>query len=156
MLAELARWLRLLGYDAHYDKELTDDELISCSKTENRILLTSDLGLFKKAIKQGVRSLLLRPDNLANRLAIVAKTCELELRLDPANSRCPICNGRIREHTDLNELRKKVPTKVLNASKEFWVCTNCGKIYWIGGHWRNITRTVNEVKLILQQQPSAQ
>jgi uncharacterized protein with PIN domain len=154
MLGELARWLRLLGYDTHYDKGLTDDELISRSKTENRILLTSDLELFRKAIKQGAHSLLIKPGNLASRLAVVAKKYGLELRLDPANSRCPICNGKIREHTDMNELRKKVPTRVLNANKEFWVCTVCGKTYWIGGHWKNITKTISEVKLILQQQSS--
>jgi uncharacterized protein with PIN domain len=154
MLGELTRWLRLLGYDTDYDKGPTDDELISRSRKENRILLTSDLELFRKAIKQGVRSLLIKPGNLASRLAVVAKKYGLELRLDPAKSRCPICNGKIREYTDVNELRKKIPTKVLNANKEFWVCTDCGKIYWIGGHWRNITRTINEAKLILHQQPS--
>nr|MDO8100319.1 Mut7-C RNAse domain-containing protein [Candidatus Njordarchaeota archaeon] len=151
MLGELARWLRLLGYDTHYDKELTDNELVSRSKTENRILVTSDQELFRKAIKLGTRALLVKPDNLANRLAILAKTYDLELRLDPANSRCPICNGEIREHTDMNELRKNVPKKVLNENREFWVCNNCGKIYWIGGHWKNIARTIHKVRQILHE-----
>jgi len=156
MLGELARWLRLLGYDTHYSKELADDELISTSKRENRVLLTSDQELYRKTVKHGVRSLLLKPDNLINRLTAIAKTYELKLKLDPTNSRCPICNGQIREGTDVDKLRRKVPLNVINMNKEFWVCTNCGKTYWIGGHWKNITRTINEVKRILQQQPSTQ
>jgi uncharacterized protein with PIN domain len=154
MLGELARWLRLLGYDTHYSKELNDDELISRSERENRVLLTSDQELYKKTVKHGTNSLLLKPDSLINRLTTIAKTFKLELKLDPKNSRCPICNGEIRENADVNELQTKVPSKVLKTNKEFWICTNCGKVYWIGGHWKNITRTINDVKLILHQKSS--
>lgn len=156
MLGELARWLRLLGYDTHYSKELTDDDLISHSKGENRTLLTSDQELYRKATKRGAHSLLLRPDALEKRLATLTKTCKLELKLDPTNSRCPICNGEIREDTDIDELRKKVPLGVLDKNKKFWTCINCGKAYWIGGHWKNIIRTINEVKRILQEQSPPQ
>ncbi|MGC8936370.1 MAG: DUF5615 family PIN-like protein, partial [Candidatus Methanomethylicaceae archaeon] len=51
MLGRLARWLRLLGYDTAYDQTLDDEKLIEIAKRENRILLTRDGKLFKRASK---------------------------------------------------------------------------------------------------------
>jgi uncharacterized protein with PIN domain len=153
MLGELARWLRLLGYDTRYLKDVTDQELIEYSKREKRVLLTCDQELDRRAVKEGASSFLLRPDSLVNRLATLAKTYGLDLSLSPTNSRCPTCNGKVREISDMAELKGRVPSKVQERNQEFWICTNCKKVYWVGGHWRRITKTINEVRELLVQRP---
>ncbi len=42
MLGTLARWLRVMGYDAVYEKDHNDDEIVDIAKREGRILLTRD------------------------------------------------------------------------------------------------------------------
>ncbi|WXG45774.1 MAG: Mut7-C RNAse domain-containing protein [Candidatus Atabeyarchaeum deiterrae] len=150
MLGDLARWLRLLGYDTHYSKDLDDEDLIEQSRSENRVLLTCDQSLHKKALKKGIVSLLLRPDTLVKRLAHLVTVYELEMNLDPTLSRCPLCNGEIEGATDKSKIVGKIPSKVIEENKEFWVCKNCGKIYWVGGHWENMRKTIEEVKHQLQ------
>jgi uncharacterized protein with PIN domain len=152
MLGELARWLRLLGYDTYYSKDLDDDELIEYSKKENRVLVTCDQTLHSRAMRKGVRVLLLRPDSLINRLAVLARTYGIDLGVKPEDSRCPLCNGEIHEVDDLTKLDGRVPSKVLNTNRKFWVCKDCNHVYWVGGHWRNIAKTVDEVKRLLNQQ----
>jgi uncharacterized protein with PIN domain len=149
MLGEMARWLRLLGYDAHYSKDLNDDELIEYSKRENRVLLTCDQKLHSRAVRKGAHSFLLKPENLVNRLALLARTYGIELRVNPDDSRCPICNGEICRVDDMTKLTGRVPSKVLDTKKEFWVCSKCGQVYWVGGHWKNIERTVDEARRLM-------
>jgi hypothetical protein len=151
MLGELARWLRLLGYDTYYSKDLTDEGLIEYSRSENRVLITCDQDLYSRAVRKGVRTLLLRPDNLVNRLALLAKIFGIELRVTPEDSRCPLCNGEISKVGDVTELIGRVPPKILSTNKEFWICSSCGQVYWIGGHWKNIRRSVEEAKRLTNQ-----
>ncbi|WXG43139.1 MAG: Mut7-C RNAse domain-containing protein [Promethearchaeati archaeon SRVP18_Atabeyarchaeia-1] len=152
MLGEVARWLRLLGYDADYLKDVTDQELINRSKRDGRVLLTSDQELQARATKEGIHSLLLQSGSVTSKLVALAKAYKLDLCLNPTNSRCPICNGKVREVCNTKELNDSVPSKVLDKNDEFWVCTKCNKVYWVGGHWKNITRTINEVKDLLREQ----
>ena len=42
MLGRLARWLRVLGFDAAYRKELPGDRLLTLAAREDRVLLTRD------------------------------------------------------------------------------------------------------------------
>jgi hypothetical protein len=149
MLGELARWLRLLGYDTYYSKDLSDDELIEHSKREDRVLVTCDQDLHSRAVRKGVRTLLLRPGSLVNRLALLAKVYGIELGVNPENSRCPVCNGEISKADDMTKLVGRVPPKVLSTNKQFWICSKCGQVYWIGGHWKNINRSVEEAKRLL-------
>jgi uncharacterized protein with PIN domain len=155
MLGELARWLRLLGYDTYYSKDLCDEELIQNSIADRRVLLTSDQELHRRALKMGASSFLLGPGRLVEKLAALAKTYDLDLNINPASSRCPICNGGLRETSDVAELSVGVPATVQERQQKFWVCTNCNKAYWVGGHWKNITKTINDIKNLLEGQPSA-
>ncbi|MGD8599578.1 MAG: Mut7-C RNAse domain-containing protein [Anaerolineae bacterium] len=42
MLGTLAKWLRILGYDTHYDPTLDDHQLVRLARAEDRVLLTRD------------------------------------------------------------------------------------------------------------------
>ena len=49
MLGKLAKWLKILGFDALFFSKLADDELLALAAKEGRVLLTKDTGLNQKA-----------------------------------------------------------------------------------------------------------
>jgi hypothetical protein len=57
MLGNIARKLRLLGYDSQYFSDIDDDKLIDNVKKENRIVVSSDEELIKKTKKLGMKSI---------------------------------------------------------------------------------------------------
>jgi len=151
MLGSLAKWLRLLGYDTLYSTSYNDAQIISIAARTKRIVVTSDKGLYRRAIKAGLRAVLLPESGVTESLARLASAGLIELRVDPSKSRCPLCNGVLKEVTDKNLVRGRVPPGALAKYSKFYVCTRCGHVYWEGGHWRNIRRIVEEAKLMSAQ-----
>ncbi|HIP66102.1 MAG TPA: hypothetical protein EYH08_06235 [Pyrodictium sp.] len=154
MLGDLARWLRMLGYDTIYDRNMPDWKQLEIAAEQGRILLTRDRGLYIRARKRGIRSLLVHGDNIVDRLYTVAKTFKLRLEIDPDNTRCPLCNTPLRR-VDKSEVRGRVPPKVYERHDTFWICSGCGQVYWRGGHWRGIIATLEEVKRRMGQRSRA-
>jgi hypothetical protein len=151
MLGSLAKWLRLLGYDTLYSTSYNDAQIISIAARAKRIMVTSDKGLYRRAIRAGLRAVLLPESGVTESLARLASAGLIELRVDPSKSRCPLCNGVLKEVTDKNLVRGRVPPGALAKYSKFYVCTRCGHVYWEGGHWRNIRRIVEEAKLMSAQ-----
>lgn len=138
MLGRLARWLRLYGYDTLYGIE-EDDEILRVASSENRVLLTRDSGLAKRAEKLGIKVFLLRSNSLEGQVKeLKANGVEFK-ELFPANARCPKCNGRINAVTK-EAVKGRVPENVYERYNEFYVCENCGQIYWPGRQWREMKR----------------
>jgi len=139
MVGRLARWLRLIGNDVIYSRDLTDNELIRRAVTEARILLTSDVELYRRAVADGADAFLVKGRTEAERLARIAKRFRIDLNIDATTSRCPTCNSTIRP-VKKEQVKEKVPPSTYEVFNEFWECTNkdCGKIYWQGSHWKKI------------------
>ena len=62
MLGRLAKWLRILGYDTAYIRNIRDTELIRLSLAEFRMILTRDTRLIKK---RGIKNYLFIMDPLS-------------------------------------------------------------------------------------------
>jgi len=139
MVGRLARWLRLIGNDVEYSRELADDELIRRAVAEARTLLTSDVELYRRAIADGAEAFLVKGRTEAERLARIAKRFKIDLNIDATTSRCPTCNAAIRP-VKKEQVKERVPPSTYEVFDEFWECTNsdCGKIYWQGSHWKKI------------------
>src|SRR5699024_149199 len=92
-LGKLARYLRIAGFDAAYQNDAEDDELIARMQTEQCILLTRDRKLLmRKVVRHGY---LPRSDNAAEQLEEVLRRFQLVDKIN-AFSRCPHCNGLLR------------------------------------------------------------
>ncbi|AEK73868.1 hypothetical protein GQS_09875 [Thermococcus sp. 4557] len=138
MLGRLARWLRLYGYDTLYGVE-DDDEIIRAALREGRVILTRDSGLAGRAEKRGVGVILLSSNSLEGQVEELMRF-GLEFReLFPANARCPKCNGLIRP-VSKEEVKDRVPESVYERYDEFYVCENCGQIYWPGRQWMEMLK----------------
>ncbi len=137
MNGDIARWLRIIGFDCIYLKgDKLDDKLIEIADKENRILLTSDKELFKKAIYRGVETHYIEQVRLEEKLKKIVDKYNLNEYIPKLEYRCPICNQKLVKATNI----KKVPPKVKEKHKIILYCKNCDKYYWRGGHWKKINK----------------
>jgi len=136
MLGSLARWLRIMGYDTAYARDVTDSELLVQARAEDRIVLTRDRQLAERA---GEGGMFVTSDDPAEQLAEVVG--RFGLRFDETRTRCTRCNGALLERTPA-EVKDRVPPLVLERQDAFLQCSWCGQIYWHGTHWDRIVEQV--------------
>jgi hypothetical protein len=152
MLGKLARWLRMIGYECTYMNDCEDRELLAMAKRDSLILLTSDAELFRTAVARGIESFLVEGRTETERLASLAERYGLNLSIDTAISRCPVCGWQLREASK-GAVESVVPPATFKVYQTFWVCTNpkCAKVYWQGSHWKRIEQTLASAKKILDK-----
>jgi len=142
MLGRLATWLRLLGCDVEYFREITDEELVERASRDGRVILTRDLELSRRRKARG-NHFLVRGDGYREQLRQVVE----RFSIDPFArilTRCLRCNLPL-ERIDPTEARRRVPPFVYETQREFRGCGRCGRIYWRGTHRFNAIRLVREM-----------
>lgn len=132
MLGRLARWLRLLGYDAAYLPDTDDLAVVRLARAEGRTVLTRDIGL---AARRGLDVLLIDSESLNPQLAQVLR--EVGSPPAPAAPRCMACNVPLVELSPAGA-EGRVPPYVLRAHEAFTECPHCRRVYWEGTHWQQI------------------
>lgn len=133
-LGRLARFLRLLGFDASWSRDATDETLAALAGSERRILLSRDRGLLKRREVQ--RGCLVRSQDPRRQLVEVAERYGLRDRLAPF-SRCMACNAPIS--------RLEGPPGRPEGSVRGG-CTSCGREYWRGAHWPALNAIVEGIR----------
>jgi uncharacterized protein with PIN domain len=140
MLGTLAKWLRILGYDAIYDPGLDDYPLMRLARAEDRVLLTRDGEL---ARRRGVRTLLIESQVLDEQLQQVLS--EFDLEPERSFSRCPVCN-EVLAPLDRQAARSRVPAYVAKTHEQFRLCPGCGRVYWQGSHWQQMEERLKALR----------
>ena len=145
MLGNIAKKLRLLGYDSEYYSDSKDEDLIFIAKDQNRILLTKDEPLLKKAKNKGITVIHIKNNNELEQLAQIFKNIKLSnVSASGNSSRCTDCNGKL-EVTEKSKILDRVPEGVLERIDNFWRCLKCEKIYWEGTHIERLQKFVDEL-----------
>ncbi|MEW6439507.1 MAG: Mut7-C RNAse domain-containing protein [bacterium] len=135
MLGRLARWLRILGWDTWYFREISDAELLDLHRTSGRVLLTRDTRLVRSP---GIgAAVLIRDDHWQNQILEVLRALALRIDAGRILTRCVVCNG-VLSGLSADEARGRIPDYVLGTQTRFHVCCRCRKIYWGGTHRRHI------------------
>lgn len=153
MLGRLARWLRVLGYDADWAGGRPDDELLAAAEAEGRLLLTRDTRLLeRRAIRRGrVRAHFVRHDHLEDQLGQLRE----ELGLAPVGPpRCLVCNSPLAP-VSAEEARPYVPPYVAATQTSFRYCPYCRRVMWPGTHWEEMRKLLRDVGVKLDQQERA-
>ncbi|MET1159990.1 MAG: Mut7-C RNAse domain-containing protein [Thermoprotei archaeon] len=153
MLGNIARWLRILGYDTLYRRDFKDWEILNIASRENRVIITRDTGLHRRALNKGIKSIYLAVDDIAERLAYIALLTGIRLYVDLEKSRCPLCNGELRK-VSKEKVKDRVPPRVYRFYSDFWICTRCGKVYWLGSHWVKIEEILEKARQLLDEYKS--
>jgi uncharacterized protein with PIN domain/sulfur carrier protein ThiS len=140
-LGKLARLLRLLGLDTWYRNDYDDAVLAELVAHHRRVLLTRDRGLLKRArVTHGyfVRG----TDPLLQAREVVARF-DLGRAVKPF-SRCTRCNGVIRA-VDGDEVSARLPRGTRERHRNYWLCRECGRIYWEGSHHARLQHVVAQI-----------
>lgn len=146
MLGNMARKLRLFGYDSIYFSTLEDKVLLKISLKDFRIVLTKDRQLHQQAIKTGCRCILIKGDDNFRNILHVLKECDINFIQPVPNpkTRCTLCNCVLMNY-DKSLLRDRIPKKVYDKATLFFQCTCCLKIYWDGIHIKNINTLIKNI-----------
>ncbi len=138
MLGTLAKWLRAMGFDVVYARDMADDEILRFAAAEDRIVISRDRQLC--ASREG--SVLLSSIDLDSQILSVLKLFPADEKL--FLSRCLVCNFQLAEAAR-TEAYDKVPENVLERHDRFWRCPGCGKFYWAGTHYEAMMRKAREL-----------
>ena len=143
MNGDIARWLRIIGFDCIYIiGDNLDEKLLEMAKKEKRILLTADRELYQQAIRKNIDALYTSGENLVGKLRKIFLKLNLKQYVDKIQYRCPICNNiLIKMKSDLLDL----PPNVKEKNPIVYYCPQCKKAYWKGSHWRNIRNVYKEL-----------
>ncbi len=147
MLNSLASWSRILGIDSDFASGRSDGELLSVAKKEGMILVTRDLRLHIRCQTSGVKAILIKSDAIEEQLAQLLKESGATVTF-PEKTRCAKCNGELAE-ADAESVKADVPEAVVRTHNKFWRCKSCNRVYWEGGHWKNIMRIYEKAKALM-------
>ncbi|OFW14078.1 MAG: twitching motility protein PilT [Acidobacteria bacterium RIFCSPLOWO2_02_FULL_67_21] len=140
-LGRLARYMRLVGLDATYLADASDDDIAALAAREGRIVLTRDRGLLKlRGVSRGywIRATMPRQ-----------QLVEVLHRFGPMRapfSRCLRCNAELREVPKAS-VESRLEPRTREYYQRFHECPRCHRIYWAGSHWQRLTRLVESTTL---------
>lgn len=132
-LGRLARWLRLLGWDAQLV------ERVPPAGRQGWVVLTRRRALAGRA---GV--LLLMSDLLEEQLSQVLDELDLEPLPEKRFSRCLDCNQQV-VVINKDEAMTQAPEHVLHTAPHFTRCPQCGKVFWPGSHGTRAEARLDEM-----------
>jgi uncharacterized protein with PIN domain len=143
-LGQLAKNLRMLGFDVLYRNDYSDAEVAHLAAIEERIVLTRDRDLLIR--KEIIRGCYLHAIAADVQIAEVIARFNLAAGAR-AFSRCLSCNGMLRV-VEKNAVAHRVPQSSREFYEHFLECETCTQIYWEGSH---VTRMRQRVARMLSR-----
>jgi hypothetical protein len=140
-LGRLAAYLRMGGFDTLYRNDYDDEELAQISNSEERILLTRDIGLLKRSMV--IQGYFIRETNPRRQLAEVMGRFDLFQSVIPFKH-CMKCNGLL-EPVAKEAILKKLPPGTSEFYDVFHRCQSCDQTYWKGAHYRRMQDLMNQI-----------
>jgi uncharacterized protein with PIN domain len=143
-LGGLARWLRAAGYEAFWQPDIGDDQLLLEAQSLPATLLTTDAMLMERRLLRDriIPAFWLPPTlSIQEQLALVFREFGLVIR----GPRCMSCGGELRR-VPKEALRDRIPPKTYRWLDEFFVCRRCDKLFWHGTHWHRIRARLTDLK----------
>jgi len=142
-LGKLAKYLRLLGFDVLYQNSYNDEDIITLSKSDHRIILTRDLGILKnKTVTHGYW---VRNTHWKKQVLEIISKFDLFSKIN-AFTRCLECNGLLKP-VQKSHVENQLPPKTKEFYQQFFKCVNCHKLYWEGTHYLKLKQFVESVRL---------
>lgn len=149
---KLAKWLRVMGYDARLFNDEDDGKMIKIALNENRVILTKDSQIMKRRLVTNgkLKAILIKGDNPKTQLQQIASALDLDYQFKPF-SVCLECNqGLIERRKD--EVSNLVPPHVLETQSQYMECPSCHRIFWRGTHWQAMSKELEEFMTQRQKQ----
>ena len=143
-LGGLARWLRAAGYEAGWQPDIDDDDLLREARSTGATILTTDAMLMERRLLRDriIPAFWLPPTlSIPEQLALVFREFGLAVR----SARCMTCGGELRRGSK-EALRERIPPRTYRWLDEFFVCGRCDKLFWHGTHWHRILARLSRLR----------
>ncbi len=143
-VGKLAKWLRIMGYDAMLFKEEDDGKMVKTALLQNRVILTKDTQILRRRVVTSgrLKVVLIEDSDPKVQLRQIVETLNLDC-FKPF-SLCLECNERLAEKSK-DEVRDLVPPYVYKNYSQFMECPFCHRIYWQGTHWQAMNRELEKL-----------
>ncbi len=139
MLGRLARWMRYLGYDVLYFRDIDDKELVRITRVEGRVLLTRDSGIPKRF---KLDCYLVRAQDIRGQLKEIVERFPVS---SDRGKRCINCNENLMTISEKEAIKDIVPEYIYLNHNLFYFCLVCNKAYWEGSHIKNMEESIKEI-----------
>ena len=152
---KLAKWLRIIGYDALLFTDEDDGKMIKIALSENRVILTKDSQIMKRRLVASgkLKAILIKGDNPKTQLQQIANALDLDYRFKPF-SVCLECNQNLIERCK-DEISSLIPPYVLKTQNQYMECPSCHRVFWRGTHWQAMSQELEKFKAQSQNQLKA-
>ncbi|EPA04745.1 hypothetical protein BG20_I2127 [Candidatus Nitrosarchaeum limnium BG20] len=119
MLGNIAKKLRLMGYDSKYFSDIEDEKLVDIARNENRIIISKDKELIKKTQKLRLRSIhIIKNEEIEQFVEIITRENLKRIQINGNTSRCPQCNS-LTKQIDKNSIKENILKVFLIQMKSF-------------------------------------
>jgi hypothetical protein len=140
-LGKLVKYLRLYGFDTYYEKDISDNDIISISVSDKRIILTRDRGLLKN--KRVTHGYWIRSSVTGEQFKEVFERFDLMSSLQPF-TRCMECNTLL-ENVPKEEISGYLQPNTRKFYRKFKRCAGCERIYWEGSHYEKMKKQIGRM-----------
>lgn len=148
-LGQLARYLRLLGFDVLYRNDFTDRDVAQIAHEQRRIVLTRDRALLQhKIITHGY---FVRADMPRTQVKEVLARLQLHGLLRPF-TRCLRCNGEL-EDVNKDAILHQLQPKTRQYYDRFRRCKQCRQAYWRGSHFDRMEQLCDDLAASAETPP---
>jgi uncharacterized protein with PIN domain len=139
MLGRLAKWLRVLGYDTHYQSRYGPEDMDEIIKT-GAILLSRHRG----KVHMYAGGVLLHGNTVGEQIVELKERLNLAPDRSRWFTRCLICNIKLMV-IQVHEIRENVPEYVFHHNLSgIKCCPSCGRYYWPGSHKTSMVRQLKK------------
>ena len=144
-VGKLAKWLRMMGYDAVFFSGSNDSHMVSAALAEGRVILTRDTRIVERRVVTSgqLRVILIASDRPEQQERQVIEVLKLNCQFRPFTI-CLECNQPLEERSR-EQVADRVPPYVFKTQSQFVECPACHRIYWRGTHWQAMTRKLERL-----------
>lgn len=145
-VGNMAKWLRMAGFDASLFTGSDDAAMIAAALAENCILLTRDRRIMKRGmIAYGrIQAILIESDRFREQKRQVMDALKLDKSRFRPFTICLECNTRLEER-DKEAIKDRLPPYVYVTQNHFAECPACRRLYWQGTHWQAMNREIEGI-----------
>ena len=139
MLGRLAKWLRVMGYDTHYQSFYGENAIGHLVHGGRRLL-----SRHRPTTDQYPNSVLIRSNHIKEQLHEMRDMDSFTHERSKWFTRCLICNVPL-SMAGTEAARKNVPEYVFYQNiKGIHFCPSCGRYFWPGSHRKRMIRQLEE------------
>jgi len=145
-VGKLAKWLRMIGYDATLFTGIDDTDMVNTALLENRILLTRDTQIMQRRVATNgqLKIILIESDRFEEQIQQVVHALKLDRHDFHPFTLCMECNMPLVNRSK-EDVKNKVPSYIFQPQTQYMECPVCHRIYWRGTHWQSMVRKIERL-----------